>query len=95
MIADVELVVSELASKTARNTWFQVVDVSALVHEVRRPDAHCPLEHSAAQCCYTIPDILELFTITSISNGGEASIKVVHVMAAQQFANPGHVDPLP
>ena len=41
------------------------------------------------------PDIFELFTITSISDVGETSVKVVLVMAAQQFADPGHVDSLP
>jgi len=48
-ITDVELVISKLASKAARNVWFQVADVSTPIHQVRRPDTHQPLEHSAAQ----------------------------------------------
>jgi len=42
----------------------------------------------------TISGILELFTITSISDKGEASEKTVHVMAAQQFVDHGHIDSL-
>ena len=39
-ISDVELVISELASKMAGDVRFQVADVSALVYQVGRPDAY-------------------------------------------------------
>ena len=62
---------------------------------MRRPDADQPLEDSTAQRCPTVPDILELLAISSISDIGETLEEAVHVVAAQQFIDCGHIDLCP
>ena len=63
------------------------------VYQVRRPDATQPFEDSLVQRCPVVPDILELLAISGISDVGEAPEEVVHIMAAQQITNRGHIAP--
>ena len=74
---------------------FQVVDVSALLYKMRRPDADQPLEHSATQRCSAISDILEFFAITSFLNVVKTSEKTVHIMTTQQLADRNHINLFP
>jgi len=62
---------------------------------MRRPDADQPLEDSVAQRCPTIPDILELLAISSISDIGKTPEEIVHIVAAQQFMDRDHIDSCP
>jgi len=47
-ITNVKLIIAELASKSGRDIRLQVADVSAPVHQMRRPNADLPLENSTA-----------------------------------------------
>jgi len=82
-IANVELIISELASKAAEDIWFQLADVFAQVYQMRRPDADQPLEDSTAQQCPTVPDIFELLAISSVSDIRNTLEETIHVGAAQ------------
>jgi len=80
-------------SKARRDIRLQVADVSTPVNKMRRPDADQPLEDSTTQQCPTVFDNLKLLVISSVSDVKEVPEETVHIVAAQQLIDCGHVNP--